>query len=48
MEITTIDVSYTIGGATLSLSNSEASNDSYTKVMTQTRQSQRFHSVLIS
>ena len=30
MEITTIDVSYTVGGATLGLSNSEHSNDSYT------------------
>ena len=30
MEITTIDVSYTMGGATLGLSNSETSNDSYT------------------
>jgi hypothetical protein len=30
MEITTIDVSYTMGGATLGLSNSEHSNDSYT------------------
>ena len=30
MEITTMDVAYTIGGATLSLSHSEASNDSYT------------------
>ena len=30
MEIETIDVSYTIGGATLGLSNSEHSNDSYT------------------
>ena len=31
MEITTIDVAYTIGGATLGVSNSETSNDSYTK-----------------
>ena len=30
MEITTIDVSYTMGGATLGISNSEHSNDSYT------------------
>jgi hypothetical protein len=30
MEITTMDVAYTIGGATVSLSHSEASNDSYT------------------
>jgi len=30
MEITTIDVSYTIGGATLGVSNSEHANDSYT------------------
>ena len=30
LEITTIDVSYTVGGATLGLSNSEHSNDSYT------------------
>ena len=30
MEITTIDVSYTVGGATLGLSNSEHSNDSHT------------------
>jgi hypothetical protein len=30
MEITTIDVAYTVGGMTLSLSNSEHSNDSYT------------------
>ena len=30
MEITTIDVSYTIGGATIGVSNSEHSNDSYT------------------
>ena len=30
MEITTIDVSYTVGGATLGISNSEMSNDSYT------------------
>ncbi len=30
MEIVTIDVSYTIGGATLGLSNSEVTNDSYT------------------
>ena len=30
LEITTIDVSYTIGGATLGVSNSEHSNDSYT------------------
>ena len=29
MEITTIDVAYTIGGATLGLSNSEVTNDSY-------------------
>ena len=29
MEITTIDVAYTIGGATLGLSNSETTNDSY-------------------
>jgi len=30
MEIQTIDVAYTMGGMTLSLSNSEATNDSYT------------------
>ena len=30
MEITTIDLSYTVGGATLGVSNSEHSNDSYT------------------
>ena len=30
MEITTIDISYTVGGATLGISNSEMSNDSYT------------------
>ena len=30
MEITTIDLSYTMGGATLGISNSEHSNDSYT------------------
>ena len=30
MEITTIDLSYTVGGATLGISNSEMSNDSYT------------------
>ena len=30
MEITTIDVSYTMGGATIGISNSEHSNDSYT------------------
>jgi len=30
MEITTIDVSYTMGGATIGLSNSEHTNDSYT------------------
>ncbi len=30
MEITTIDLSYTMGGATLGISNSETSNDSYT------------------
>ena len=30
MEITTIDLSYTMGGATLGISNSEMSNDSYT------------------
>ena len=30
MEIVTIDVSYTMGGATLGLSNSEITNDSYT------------------
>ena len=30
MEITTIDLSYTVGGATLGISNSEVSNDSYT------------------
>ena len=30
MEITTVDVAYTIGGATLGLSNSETTNDSYT------------------
>ena len=29
MDITTIDVAYTIGGATLGLSNSEVTNDSY-------------------
>ena len=31
MEIQTIDVAYTMGGATLGLSNSETTNDSYTK-----------------
>ena len=31
MEITTIDLSYTVGGATLGISNSEHSNDSYTQ-----------------
>ncbi len=30
MEITTIDVAYSLGGATLGLSNSETTNDSYT------------------
>ena len=30
MEIVTIDVAYTIGGATLGISNSETTNDSYT------------------
>ncbi len=30
MEITTIDASYTMGGATIGISNSEMSNDSYT------------------
>jgi hypothetical protein len=30
MEITTIDLSYTMGGATIGVSNSEHSNDSYT------------------
>ena len=30
MDITTIDIAYTMGGATLSLSNSEGTNDSYT------------------
>ena len=30
LEITTIDVSYTVGGATIGVSNSEHSNDSYT------------------
>ena len=30
MEIVTIDLAYTVGGMTLSLSNSEAQNDSYT------------------
>lgn len=30
MEITTIDASYTVGGATIGISNSEMSNDSYT------------------
>ena len=30
MEIVTIDVAYTIGGATLGVSNSETTNDSYT------------------
>jgi len=30
LEITTIDLSYTVGGATLGISNSEHSNDSYT------------------
>ena len=30
MEMTTIDVSYTIGGATLGISNSEITNDGYT------------------
>jgi hypothetical protein len=30
MEMTTIDLSYTMGGATLGISNSETSNDSYT------------------
>mgnify|MGYP001247921548 FL=1 len=29
MDITTIDVAYTIGGATLGFSNSDISNDSY-------------------
>ena len=29
MDITTIDLAYTIGGATLGLSNSDISNDSY-------------------
>ncbi len=31
MEIQTIDVAYTVGGATFSVSSSEATNDSYTK-----------------
>ena len=31
LEIVTIDVSYTVGGATIGISNSEHSNDSYTK-----------------
>ena len=30
LEITTIDLSYTVGGATIGISNSEHSNDSYT------------------
>ena len=30
MEIRTVDVSYTMGGATIGLSNSEHTNDSYT------------------
>ena len=30
LEITTIDLSYTVGGATLGITNSEMSNDSYT------------------
>ena len=31
MDIDTIDVAYTVGGMTLSVSNSETSNASYTK-----------------
>ena len=31
MEIQTIDVAYTLGGATLGLSQSETTNDSYTQ-----------------
>ena len=30
MEIQTIDIAYTVGGATFSLSTSEGTNDSYT------------------
>ena len=30
MEIQTIDIAYTMGGATFSVSTSDASNDSYT------------------
>ena len=50
MEITTIDVSYTVGGATLGLSNSEMSNDSYTSGddTTETIVAYHLHSNLVS